>query len=149
MCVHACVCSVAQSCPTLCNPRDYSPPGSSAHGIFQAECWSALPFLTPGDLPDPESEPTSLASPLLAGIDRQIILLLSHQGNMSLIPGSGRSPGVRNGNLLQYPCLENPIGGENPIDRGAWWASVYGVTKSRTRLKGLSSSSIYIWNLER
>ena len=40
-----------------------------------------------------------------------------------------------NGNPLQYSCLENPR------DRGAWWAAVYGVTQSRTRLKRLSSSS--------
>ena len=51
------------------------------------------------------------------------------------IPGSGRSPGEGNGNPLQYSCLENPR------DGGAWWAAVYGVAKSWTRLKGLSSSS--------
>ena len=44
------------------------------------------------------------------------------------IPGSGRSPGGGNGNPLQYCCLENPR------DRGAWWATVRGVAKSRTRL---------------
>ena len=43
--------------------------------------------------------------------------------------------GEGNGNPLQYSCLENPR------DQGAWWAAVYGVTQSRTRLKGLSSSS--------
>jgi len=51
--------------------------------------------------------------------------------------------GEGNGNPLQCSCLENPR------DRGAWWASVYGVTQSRTRLKWLSSSSsvynIYIY----
>ena len=40
------------------------------------------------------------------------------------IPGSGRSPGEGNGNLLQYSCLENSV------DGGAWWATVHGVTKS-------------------
>ena len=39
------------------------------------------------------------------------------------IPGSERSPGEGNGNPLQYSCLENPM------DRGAWWATVHGVTK--------------------
>ena len=48
-----CVCSVTQSCLTLCDPMDYSPPGSSAHGILQARNWSGLPFPPPGDLPDP------------------------------------------------------------------------------------------------
>ena len=43
-------------------------------------------------------------------------------------PGLGRSPGEGNGNPLQYYCLENPM------DRGAWLATVYGVTKSQTRL---------------
>ena len=49
------------------------------------------------------------------------------------IPGSGRSPGVENGNLLQYSSLENPM------DRGAWWATVHRVVKSWTRLKQLST----------
>ena len=43
---------------------------------------------------------------------------------MGLISGSGRSPGVENGNPLQYSCLGNPT------DRGTWWAIVCGVTKS-------------------
>ena len=46
----------------------------------------------------------------------------------SLIPRSGRSPGEGNGNPLQYSCLENPM------DRGAWWAIVQGIAKSRTWL---------------
>ena len=41
------------------------------------------------------------------------------------IPGWGRSPKVGNGNPLQYSCLENPL------DRGAWWATVYRVAKSQ------------------
>ena len=48
-------------------------------------------------------------------------------GDAVSIPGSGRSPGEGNGYPLQY-CLENPM------DRGAWWATVHGVTKSRTRV---------------
>ena len=46
------------------------------------------------------------------------------EGDLGLIPGSGRSPGVGNGNPLQYSCLKNPI------DRGAWRTTVHGVTKS-------------------
>ena len=49
-------------------------------------------------------------------------------GDSGSIPGLGRSPGEGNGDPLQYPCLENSM------DRGAWWAIVHGVTKSRTRL---------------
>ena len=48
--------------------------------------------------------------------------------DVGLMPGSGRSPGEGNGNPLQYSCLENPM------DRGAWWATVHGVAKSQTRL---------------
>ena len=56
-------------------------------------------------------------------------------GDLGSIPGLGRSPGGGNGNPLQCSCLENPR------DGGAWWATVYEVARSRTRLKQLSSSS--------
>ena len=49
--------------------------------------------------------------------------------------------GEGNGNPLQCPCLENPR------DRGAWWAAIYGVAQSRARLKRLSSSSMITWNV--
>ena len=58
----------------------------------------------------------------------------ANAGDMGSIPGSGRSPGEGNGNPLQYSCLGNPM------DRGAWWATVHGVTKSQTRLKQLNSN---------
>ena len=44
------------------------------------------------------------------------------------IPGLGRSPGGEHGNPLQYFCLKNSM------DRGAWWATVHGVTKTQTQL---------------
>ena len=47
-------------------------------------------------------------------------------GNPGSIPGSGRFPGEGNGNPLQYSCLENPM------DRGAWRATVHGVAQSWT-----------------
>ena len=60
------VCLVTQSCPTLLDPLDCSPPGSSVHGIFfRQEYWSGLPFPTPGDLSDPGIEPGSPMSPAL------------------------------------------------------------------------------------
>ena len=49
-------------------------------------------------------------------------------GDLGLIPGSGRSPGGGHGNPLQYSCLENPM------DRGAWRATVHRVAKTRTQL---------------
>ena len=54
-------------------------------------------------------------------------------GDTVSIPGLGRSPGEGNGNLLQLSCLKNPM------DRGAWWATVHGVAESWTRLKRLST----------
>ena len=52
---------------------------------------------------------------------------------MGSIPGSGRSSGGGHGNPFQYSCLQNPM------DRGAWQATIHGVTKSQTRLKQLSA----------
>ena len=49
-------------------------------------------------------------------------------GDTGSIPGSGRSPGEGNSNRFQYSCLENPI------NRGAWGATVHGAIKSQTRL---------------
>ena len=49
-------------------------------------------------------------------------------GDVVSIYGSERPPGERNGNLLQYSCLENHM------NRGAWWVTVHGVEKSQTRL---------------
>ena len=50
----------------------------------------------------------------------------TNAGHLGSIPGSGRAPGEGNDNPLQYSCLENPM------DRGAWWATFYGATKSWT-----------------
>ena len=52
-------------------------------------------------------------------------------GDTGLIIGMGRSPGDINGNTLQYSCLGNPM------DKGAWWATVHGVAKSQTQLSQL------------
>ena len=56
-------------------------------------------------------------------------------GDPGLIPGLGRYPGEGNGNPLQYSYLENPM------DRGAWRATVHGVTKSRTQLSHFTFSN--------
>ena len=52
-----------------------------------------------------------------------------------LIPGSGRSPGGRHGNPVQYSCLENPL------DRGTCWATIHRVTKNQSRLKQFSTQA--------
>ena len=48
--------------------------------------------------------------------------------DLGSVPGSGKSPGEGNGNPFQYSCLKNPM------DGGAWWATVHGIKKSQTRL---------------
>ena len=58
-------------------------------------------------------------------------------GDPGSIPGLGRSPGEGNGNPLQYSCLKNSM------DRGAWWATVHGVTKSWTRLSDFTQRLPY------
>ena len=50
----------------------------------------------------------------------------ANAGDTGLISGWGISPGGGNGNPLQYPCLGNPM------DRGAWWATLHGVSESDT-----------------
>ena len=59
----------------------------------------------------------------------------ANSGNVGSIPGSGRSPGENNGNRLQHSCLEEPI------DRGAWWATVHGVTKELDMTYQLNSNN--------
>ena len=61
-------------------------------------------------------------------------------GDLGSIPGSGRSPGEGNGNPLQYSCLENPM------DRGAWWATVHRVTKSQTRLSDFTFTFTFMFS---
>ena len=70
-----------------------------------------------------------------SGVSEQVVLVVKNLPanagdvrNARLILGSGRSPGEGNGIPLQYSCLENPM------DRGAWWATVHSVAKSQTQL---------------
>jgi len=81
--------------------------------------WSGLPFPPPGDLPDPGIKLMPLTSHALAGgfLPLEKVFPGSSEGkastckvgDISLIPGWGRSLGKGNGNLLQYSCLENPM----------------------------------------
>ena len=70
------------------------------------------------------SSPISMGLPCGSGVKNPP----ANAEDVDLIPGSGRSPGVRNGNPLQYSCLENPK------DREAWWATVHWSAKSQTLL---------------
>ena len=100
---------------TLCNPMNCGLPGSSVCGISRWGYWRRLPFPSPHDLPNPETE--SISPALQADS-----LTLSH----TFIFGEG------NGTPLQYSCLENPMNG------GAWWAVVHGVTESQPRLSNFT-----------
>ena len=61
-------------------------------------------------------------------------------GDPGSIPGLGRSPGEGDDNPLQYSCLENPM------DRGASWATVHGVAKSWTRLRDFTFTFLHHYN---
>ena len=94
----------------------------------------------PGATPEiPESETPELGPRNLFSQAQQVTLgfpsgsavknppaTVGDTGDMSSIPGLGRSPGGGCGNPLQYSCLENPM------ERGAWRATVHGITKSGT-----------------
>ena len=61
--------------------------------------------------------------------------LPANAGDVGLIPGSGRSPGVGNNNPFPYSCLENSM------DRGAWRATAHGVEKSQTQFSNLTTTT--------
>ena len=63
--------------------------------------------------------------------------LPAHAGDVGLIPGLGRTPGEGSGNPLQYFCLGNPM------DKGAWWATVCEVTKSWIRLSDQTTTTVH------
>ena len=60
-------------------------------------------------------------------------------GDMDLLPGSESAPGLENGNPLQYSCMGNSM------NRGTWWATVHGVTKSWTELSMHPHTCMYAW----
>ena len=63
----------------------------------------------------------------------------ANTGDTGSIPGSGRSPGDGNGNPLRYTCLENPM------ERGAWWATVHGVTETDTMEPAHACAHTCLW----
>ena len=128
--------------------RLFATPWAVAHqpplsmGFSRQEYWSGSLFSPPGDLPNPAIQHTSLLSPALAAGSLppgSLVVAIYiepprwHSGKEStcqtgsnkagLIPGSGRSPVEGNGYPLQYSCLGDPL------DRGAWRATVHGVAK--------------------
>ena len=69
--------------------------------------------------------------------------LPANAGDAGPIPGSRKSSGEGNGNLLQYSCLGNPR------DRRAWWATTHGVTKHRTWLSHWACTQQQYWNINK
>ena len=67
------------------------------------------------------------------------LLPTQETGDMVSVLGSGRFPGEGNDNSLQYSCLENPV------NRGAWWAIVHGVTKNQTQLSTQTCITSYMY----
>ena len=109
----------AHSCPTLCNPTDCSPAGSTVHGIVLARIleWAAISS-SRGSSPPRDQTCISFFS-CVAG--RFFTSQSLGKPRFSVVIYFIHTP-------LQYPCLENPM------DGGACWAAVHGVAKSRTRL---------------
>ena len=91
------LCLFAQPCPTLCNPMDCSPPGSSVHGDSHQEYWSVLPCPPPGDLRNPGIKPRSLT--------------LQADSLPSDPPGKPKNTGVGSLSFLQiFPTQESNWG---------------------------------------
>ena len=72
----------------------------------------------------------------MRGCGCKIVLYLCHKYPKGKLSMTRNKSGEGNGNPLQYSCLENPV------DRGAWWAAVYSITQSWTRLKRLSRHAL-------
>ena len=132
---------------SLSRVRLFVTPWTVAHqaplsvGFSRQEYWSGLLFPTPGESSWPRNWTglSCIAGGFFTNWTVREALTCSkvsscNEGDLGSIPGSGRSPGEGNGNPLQYSCLENPM------DRGARWATVHGVTKSRTRLSDFTHS---------
>ena len=109
-------------------------------GFSWQEYWSGLSFPSPVDLPNRGIKPgspalqansllTELQKPQFPGgsVVKNLPANAGLTGGVGSSPWLGRSPGGGNGNPLQYSCLGNPM------DRGAWQATVHGVTKSQTQ----------------
>ena len=111
-----------QSCLTLCDPMHRSPPGSFVHGILQARTleWVARPSSRESSQPRDWTDVSYLsllhwkAGSWVPPCSSDGKESACNVGDLGLIPESGRSPRERNGNPLQYSCLENSK------DREAW-----------------------------
>ena len=108
-------------CPPLCDPMDYSPPGSSVHGILQTRIleWVAISFTRRSSWPRDWTQLSCIAG-------RLFTVWTTREGN---------------GNPLQYSCSENPM------DGGAWWPTVHRVTKESDTSQQITNNLIYLFLL--
>ena len=127
----------------LLYPVDHSPPGSSVHGILQARIleWLASPFSRRSSQPRDWIH-VSYVSCISSWVGSDCKASAYNAGDLGSIPGLWRSPGEGNGNPLQYSCLENPM------DGGAWWSAVHGVTKSWTWLSDFTFAFAFTFTYE-
>ena len=126
---------VAQSCPTLCDPVDCSPPCSYDHGILQARIleWVAISFSRGPSQPRDQTRVSriggryfNLWAPREAGISENNLPAMQE----TWIPSLGWEDPLEEGMTTHSSIPAWRI----PTYRGAWWATVHGVTKSQTRL---------------
>ena len=150
------LCSVAQSCLILCGPIDCGLPGSSPHGVFQAKIleWIPVPYSRGSSRPEDQIRVSGISC-----IGRQILyhqchleaqVLIDHRILYTIVrlpwwsdgkesacmqcwrpgfsPQVGKIPWRRKWHPTPDSCLKNPM------DGGAWQATVRGVARSRTRL---------------
>ena len=114
-----------QSCPTLCDLLDCSPPGSSVHGILQASILERVAISSCRGSSQPRDR---TCASYVSCIGRWFFTTNATWEALCISEELANLSGEGNGTPLQYSCLENPMGG------GAWWAAVHGVVKSRAQL---------------
>ena len=152
MCCVLCCAQSPQSCPTLCDPVDCSPPGYSVHGISQARIleWVVVPSFRRSSQPR-DWTPVSYLSrtgwflPLVPP-GKPVLNIPFFYFQLGFPDGSDSRETICNAgdlgwSLSQEDPLEKGMATlsrysslENPMDRGAWEATVHGVAKSRTQL---------------
>ena len=89
--------------------------------------WVSMKSLVHEQTRNPETNSQLCVHTQVTLVVKNLLANIGDLRDVSAIPGWGTSPGGGHSNPLQYPCLENPV------DRGAWWATVHGVTKGRGR----------------
>ena len=138
-----CCASSLSHVPLFSSPWTVATQASLSMGILQTRIleWVTIPSSRASSQPRDQTQVSFIAAELITteGKPREIIenqpANVGGVMDVGLIPGLGRCPGGGHGNPLQYSCLENPM------DRGAWRATVHRITKSRTQLKRLGMHS--------